>query len=251
MNTLECVSAKATIPQLWGASLRRDTGRPFLTFYDDATGERIELSHTSMDNWVSKTANLLVEELDCQPGDLLAIELPPHWQAIVFLLAAWSADLTAERGVVRDAAVQIVGPNHTDGGWDAEVEVVACSLRPLGGRFPTPLEQGVLDFALVVPGQSDYFAAVAPPAPSSRAVQFADTAQTHAELLGAEAGLADSARVLTDLDPTSPDGLRLLVDVLKSGSSLVLVRNLDPTTLADKVEQERVTVTRLADRRRP
>src|SRR5579859_6537412 len=38
--------------------LEADPARPLITFYDDATGERVELSVKTFDNWVAKTANL-------------------------------------------------------------------------------------------------------------------------------------------------------------------------------------------------
>ncbi len=37
--------------------LRADSGRPLVTFYDDATGERVELSVTTYANWVAKAAS--------------------------------------------------------------------------------------------------------------------------------------------------------------------------------------------------
>ncbi|MGF7238961.1 MAG: hypothetical protein ACQSGP_29015, partial [Frankia sp.] len=43
--------------------LATDPARPMLTFYDDQTGERTELSATTLDNWVAKTANLLTDSL--------------------------------------------------------------------------------------------------------------------------------------------------------------------------------------------
>ena len=59
------------VDRLLDGALRADPSGPFLTFYDDATGERIELSLTSLENWVAKTANLLVDELDLEPGDVV------------------------------------------------------------------------------------------------------------------------------------------------------------------------------------
>ena len=35
--------------------------RPLITFYDDATGERVELSAATTANWAAKAANLLRE----------------------------------------------------------------------------------------------------------------------------------------------------------------------------------------------
>ena len=69
-----------TIPQVFAASIRRDPASPLLTFYDDASGDRTELSGATLDNWVSKTANLLVDGLGLGPGDVAAVLLPPHWQ---------------------------------------------------------------------------------------------------------------------------------------------------------------------------
>ena len=79
------------LPELFAAAVRRDGGAPFLTYYDDATGERIELSAVTTANWVAKTANLLVDEYDLEAGETVAIGLPPHWLGVVWALSAWSA----------------------------------------------------------------------------------------------------------------------------------------------------------------
>ena len=44
----------STFAEVLAAQLRRDPGRPLLTFYDHATDERVELSVTTYANWVSK-----------------------------------------------------------------------------------------------------------------------------------------------------------------------------------------------------
>jgi uncharacterized protein (TIGR03089 family) len=63
--------------------------RPFLTFYDDSRGERVELSYKNFDNWVHKTANLLVDELGVEQGDRVATVTGPHWQASAIQFACW------------------------------------------------------------------------------------------------------------------------------------------------------------------
>jgi uncharacterized protein (TIGR03089 family) len=45
------------------AELRRDRSRPLITYYDDETGERVELSVATFDNWVAKTVGLLRDGL--------------------------------------------------------------------------------------------------------------------------------------------------------------------------------------------
>jgi uncharacterized protein (TIGR03089 family) len=66
--------------QVLGPLLRTDPARPRITHYDDVTGSRIELSGATLANWAAKTANWLRDELAVQPGDIVAVLLPPHWQ---------------------------------------------------------------------------------------------------------------------------------------------------------------------------
>ena len=49
------------IARVFADAIATDPTRPLLTFYDDATGERTELSGATLANWVAKTANLLVD----------------------------------------------------------------------------------------------------------------------------------------------------------------------------------------------
>ena len=92
--------APAGPPQLLDAALRRDPARPLITFYDDATDERAELSVTTFANWVAKTANLLRDDLGLEPGATVALDLPPHWQAAVWLQACWALGLHVVPGRV-------------------------------------------------------------------------------------------------------------------------------------------------------
>ena len=82
-----------TFAHLLGAELRRDPGRPLLTWYDDGAGERVELSVATYANWVAKAASLLVDERDLERGDVLLVDLPSHWLGPVLLGAAWTAGL--------------------------------------------------------------------------------------------------------------------------------------------------------------
>ena len=77
-----------TFTEVLTGQLRGNAGRPLLTFYDDATGERVELSVTTYANWVAKTASLLAEEHGLERGQVLCLDLPPHWLGPVFLGAA-------------------------------------------------------------------------------------------------------------------------------------------------------------------
>ncbi|MET0997002.1 MAG: TIGR03089 family protein, partial [Mycobacterium sp.] len=65
---------------LLGPILAADPAGPRVTYYDDATGERIEVSTVTLANWAAKTANLLRDELGAGPGSRIAVLLPAHWQ---------------------------------------------------------------------------------------------------------------------------------------------------------------------------
>lgn len=58
--------------------LRADPVGPRITHYDDATGERIELSAVTLANWAAKTGNLLRDELAAGPTSRVTLLLPAH-----------------------------------------------------------------------------------------------------------------------------------------------------------------------------
>ncbi len=56
--------------------MKRDPVGPRITYYDDATGERIEVSTVTLANWAAKTANLLRDELGAGPGSRVRDHFP-------------------------------------------------------------------------------------------------------------------------------------------------------------------------------
>lgn len=246
--------AQDTPAGLLASALRGDPGRPLITFYDDATGERVELSVATFANWVAKTANLIQDELGAQPGDRLALLLPAHWQTAVWLLACSSVGVLVDvAGDPAGADLVVSGPDTLDAARACSGERVALALRPLGGRFPTPPE-GFVDYAVDVPGQGDRFAPFSPVDPDAPALIVAG-----AELSGAEV-VERALRDAPGLDLTGP-GSRLLSTrpydtweglsaglyaPLATGGSVVLCRHADQ--LADdardkRIDTERVTAT--------
>ncbi len=213
-----------TFPDLLAARLRTDPGQPLITAYDDATGERTELSVTTYANWVNKTANLLTDELGLDAGDTLLLDLPAHWLVPVFLGAAWTAGLatTTEAGCAHEAVA--CGPDRL-GDHDGSGTVIACSLRPFAVRFADELPAGVLDYGLLWPGQSDVFLPIEPPSPGTVAWRSSTQQRTQGELLAAAAGETDGVRLMTDLHPAYDDGVPVFLGPLSAGGSLVLVRN--------------------------
>src|SRR3954447_21864841 len=85
-----------TISDLLAREARRDGARPLLTWYDDSSGDRIELSVATAANWAAKTANLLVDEHGLGPGDAIALTPASHWLTAVVVLGAWTAGVAVD-----------------------------------------------------------------------------------------------------------------------------------------------------------
>jgi len=233
--------------QLLAAALASDPGRPFVTFYDEKTGERIELSVTTFANWVAKTANLLVDGLGLAAGDVVCIDLPRHWQAPVWSVAAWYAGLTvALGGDPANAALAVVGPAGLETGLAAP-EVVALSLRPLGAPFgAAELPAGVLDYAREVAGYGDRFSGPtnggAPLLVTAAGDLGPDEVSARAEGRAATWALSTGGRLLLG-DPLDPldEVLGATLVPLVVGGSVVLVRDAGPERLDQLATAELVT----------
>jgi uncharacterized protein (TIGR03089 family) len=227
---------------LLGPLLARDPARPLVTYYDDATGERIELSGTTLANWAAKTANLLRDECGLEPGGAIAVLLPAHWQTLAVLLGAWWCG--AEVVSAPDGAdVVCCDRDRLSAACDAGPGVVvALSLHALGAGLPG-LPVGVLDYATEVRLHGDVFT---PQPGADAALDGADiTAVLAAARAAAEAeGLDAGSRVLTTRDWSVADGLvEVPLAVLASGGSLVQCRNLEPSAAEHRAGSERVTHT--------
>lgn len=236
----------ATFSSVLTDQLRRDPGRPLITFYDHATGERVELSVTTYANWVAKAAGLLAEECDLERGMRLRLDLPTHWLGPVFLGAAWTVGLAVTDGEGANAVV--CGPD-TVAAWaprTAELAVLACSLLPLGARFAAPVPAGVHDVGVEIWGQPDAFIPADAPSgadPATIAGAGAVTT-TQGELMAAAAAgslLTDGGRLLTTANPASPPGTAAFTESLARSGSLVIVARPDPARLEALCEAERVT----------
>jgi uncharacterized protein (TIGR03089 family) len=245
--------ASARTPaELLAALVASDPGRPRVTWYDDAPGatrgERIELSARVLANWTAKAANLLVDELDVEPGDDVVIALPAHWRSLYWSLAAWAAGavvVPAERPQDVPAAARVLvvcaATASLAEGADADT-VVAVSLPALSrGWAEGPLPAGAVDEAAVLTGQGDVFVPVADADPQGPALRTRDGGWTSTGLVAAArdaaSGLPDRARVLRTDGPAG--AVRLLAPWTLDGS-LVLVRDPDPRLLPQRLVAEQV-----------
>ena len=221
--------------------------RPLFTHYDDATGERVELSGTTTANWAAKAANLLRDECDVEPGTPVAVLLPAHWQTAAVLLAAWWCG--AE--IVEPGAAEWV---LCDGGRVDR----ALAARPLGvvalsldafGKGLTGLPAGVVDFAPEVRLHGDDFAPdpvpdTAPALPGRTVAAALADARARAAALG----IGPGDRVLSTREWGTPEGVTAdgvtdgLLAVLAAGASLVQCRHADAAALERRAVTERTTV---------
>ena len=229
-----------TFPQVLSALLARDAGRPLVTFYDAATGERTELSVTTYANWVAKVASLLTDELEIEHGSRLLVDLPAHWLTPVVLGAAWAGGLE----VVWDGPADgiVTGPDGVDR-WAADaadIPVVASALLPLAGRFPESLPPGVHDLGVEVWSQPDAYVAWPAPADDDAAVP----GRSQHELWSAAAvgsHLTDGGRLLSETSPASPSGLASFIEPLARSGSMVLVTHASEERREQIAADERVT----------
>lgn len=229
---------------------REDAARPLVTFYDDASGERTELSVATTENWVAKTANLLIDDLGAVPGQRLGLALPVHWQSLVWALAGWSVGMVVLAGPLDEPVLQadvlvVDEPHLGEAASQAGGAVVGCSLHPFGAKLQSS-PMGVLDYAAEVLAHGDRFV----PAPAtSRPVcqvegEVYDLPALNAAAVEAAAGwgLASGGRLLTTLDPATRDGLlALAVAPLVLGGSVVAVRHEDPEKASARKASERVS----------
>ncbi|BCL15775.1 TIGR03089 family protein [Micromonospora sagamiensis] len=218
------------IPRVFADAIAADPTRPLLTWYDDATGERTELSGATLANWVAKTANLLVDDVAAGPGSAAGVLLPPHWQTAAVLLGCWSAGLTVagEPGPV-DVLFAAADRVAEADAWSAG-ERYALALAP----FALPLREvpaGFADYVVEVRVHGDHFA----PYPGGGAELVARAAHRAEEL-----GLAPGDRVLVDA-ARHPEPVDWLLAPLSVGASVVLCGNLDPTRVESRLTSEKVT----------
>lgn len=229
---------------LLGPLLAADPMGPRITYYDDATGERIELSTVTLANWAAKTANLLRDELGAGPGSRVAVLLPAHWQTAAVLLGVWWIGAEVVLDDTTGADIALCTADRLDEA-DAAVaggEVAVLSLDPFGKPAPD-LPIGVTDYATAVRVHGDSVVGATAPGPAldGRSVEEVLTA---ARRSAAEQGWASSDRVMSDRSwSTSGELTDNLIAVLAAGASLVQCAHPDASLLDRRQATEKVTRT--------
>ncbi len=230
---------------------------PLLTYIDDASDERVNLTSTALGTWAARTASLLRDGYQMAAGDRVAVLLPPHWQTAAVLLGAWSLGITVSYQPWATAGLPAAGPGATP------LEAVFVSYQRLRSwleEVPEAWHRFVLDFGEggtsmpeVPTGYHDYVAEVSqysediPEYASIRATDPASpdgtTYQQWAEIAheiatGMNLGAGDKLFVDTS---AHEQPVTWLLAPLVAGASIVLCANLDCANRAARVAAEGAT----------
>lgn len=189
--------------------VQRDATAPAVTYYDDASGERIELSAKVVSMWASKASHWLTDEMLVDPGGRVHLDLPArHWRTIYWAFAVWS--IGAEVSTTEadsDATVSMHGVGDL---VEPVASLAASDLAGFPDQFGPSIEAAPDDLAL----DGRTFADVLPAVPASERVMLVDT----------DAG----------------ETLRITASTLAAAGSVVLVRNEDESRRARRVLDEGV-----------
>ena len=216
-----------------------DPAGPRITYYDDATGERIELSTATLANWAAKTANLLRDEMGAGPTSRVAVLLPAHWQTAAVVFGIWWIGAEV---VLDDADGQAdVALCTADRIGEAEGavgmgEIAVLSLDPFG-KPVADLPVGFTDYATAVRVHGDQIVPERHPG-AALAGRSADEVYAAARDSAAAQGLSAADRVLSSARWDTADALiEHLVAVFAVGASLVQVAN--PASISAAAQDRR------------
>ncbi len=266
---MQPAGTSAGIATLLATTGPRDHGRPLLTCYDDATGERVDLTAATLGGWAARTANLLVDGCGLGPGHRAAVLLPPDWRTAAILLGAWTAGLSVAFHGWATAGLPSVEPSTPPApdvvfaapervtSWLEDVPdapyrfVVAraggASATPDAERSdpaePAGTPAGYRDWRRAAYRYPDMFhpdlAAPRTGVVSADGSSFREWGMI-ARGIADNGGLVPGDRVLIDAQHSEHPLIWLLAP-LAAGASVVLCTNLDPATVPHRTVAEGVT----------
>lgn len=139
-------------------SFRAATGAPRLIWYGPGS-ERVELSGRVLENWVAKTSNLLVEELDAEAGTVVAMDMPPHWKTLVWALAGWQVGAVTLLDSDAPADIRVTMEAGTEGSEPANRDELLVLVAPgaLDLRWSGPVPSDAVDYAATVRSFGDVY----------------------------------------------------------------------------------------------
>lgn len=228
------------------AALRHDPAAPVITFYDLGTGDRVELSAATLDNWVAKVANLLHFEYGVGAGDTVALDLPLHWQVPVFAFATWGLGASIVLGEHSSGTADVVLTTADGTAPEAAAQVLAVSLHPLGLPLGGDCPPWADDALASVRGQADSASLVSPD-PEAVVIEVPGRRLTAEQAMSLVRIPAGASRVMVTGDPEDPTGLLdATVGPVLAPAGGVLATGGDPARLAELQSEEKVDATLLS-----
>ncbi|WP_104180118.1 TIGR03089 family protein [Arthrobacter sp. B0490] len=198
---------------------------------------RIELSGRVFDNWVAKSSNLLVDELDATAASRVAFDLPPHWKSLALAFACWQVGalvVLPEDGEAPAAGADIVFSSRTAPAVDPSSLLVCVALGSLAMSWDGPLPGGAVDFAGEVRSHGDVYLGRSADAGAPLVVVGGRTlsAQDLLDSVALPAGAGDGGAGPLLLEPGVPllRALGAALAVWTRGGALVLVEEGVPVT---------------------
>jgi uncharacterized protein (TIGR03089 family) len=228
--------------QVLAQLVRSDPSRPRVTFYDDSinAGERIELSAKVLANWVSKAANLLTDELEVEPGDVVRLDLPAqHWRSLYWALAVWSVGATLDVRHDGPAQLLVTTDARRAVGTDADATVLV-TLAALARRHADPVPDDVIDEARDLSTYADQFEPWEEPGEGDVALVDEDGAHTYADVVP-DVGWPTGARVHVTADAGAT--LRHVLAAWAVDGSVVLALGPDDARMPGRLAAEGVTLS--------
>ena len=233
--------------------LADDPASPRLTVYNEADGTRMDFSAQTTENWASKVANFMREELDLDDGSVILVDLPVSWQTVMISLGALAAGVTVHfatdtfatgtsaaatsdssdtsGSATSDTAEPVVFFTTTDKASEYvhRGDVVVVTTDPFGRgveELGQQVPEGAIDFGPTVRFYGDFY-----PGETHPLAELIDSdIEPHAERL-LSTGWTDSSSFQR----------QVLSPLAAGGSAVVVAGMVDTERLAEIAENEKVT----------
>lgn len=259
--------ARTRAPQLAGL-LDRLAGRPTpAVVWYGSEGGRVELSGRVSENWIAKTANLLVDDLGMMAGDRLLLDPVPHWRTLCVAVAAWRmgavvvlpdddgaapAGEPARVAVLQDrsgADSPREAPHRLaqEAAEDAEEQLV-LAYPGLAMRLPEGvLRDGQIDYCAEIRAHGDRWSGLSAPAPEQPALVSAQEQLSAAQLMSAAAqgaeGLEPGAAIRLDIAAWDLRSLVGLLSIWSAEGTAILTDRAPSPALEQELSAERIADT--------
>lgn len=239
------MDTSTAVPQLMRQLRTTNPSAPRLIWYGPGS-ERIELSGRVLDNWVAKTSNLLVDELDAEPGTRVDLQLPGHWKTLVWTLACWQVGAVPVDGATgTERPVDIVVSSSESAAADSPDQLlVLVALGALDLKWAGTLPAGAVDYAAEVRSYGDEFVDLPSYGPDQTAVEqdAGDVGMTVLFDRAAACGWTSAGVLLVPADLPLETMLAAAVHCWTTGGTLIV------THPAVELSEQLFTSERVTDR---